>query len=50
MPLWLEVVIFLVGWAVLAGAGWALYLKIRSIEQRHEAVLRKIDSIEPSNE
>ena len=39
MPLWLEIVIFLAGWTLLAGAGWALYLKIRSIEQKHDAVL-----------
>ena len=42
MPLWLEITVFLLGWAFLAGAGWSLYMKV----QRHEALLQSIRDAE----
>ena len=44
MSLWLEVIIFLLGWTVLAGSGFWLFLKIRSIEQAHETVMEFIEA------
>lgn len=46
MPAVVEVMIFLLGWSFLAGAGWLLYLKVRSIEQKHEALLAIADRLE----
>lgn len=40
MPLWADISLFMIGWACLAGAGWALYMKI----QRHEAILRNLET------
>lgn len=36
---WIEILIFMLGWTILASTGWILYLKVRRIEEKHDALI-----------